>query len=101
MNNLRIQVAILSISLYTFLAFSLQAQEGLKQQLEGKKKLWEIMEVVDAYYAVHPKNDNGFESDYLHWKRWEWYMSGRLGHGGDFVNIPEKLMEGLRAKEKM
>src|SRR5688572_22137748 len=101
MKKHNITVFILWMSIFTFPVFPSQAQEELVQQLEGKKKLWEIMEVVDTYYAVHPKNENGFESDYLHWKRWEWYMSGRLGHGGEFVNIPEKLMEGLSAKEKM
>src|SRR3990170_3299799 len=89
------------VCIFLCCSLNLDAQEELRQQLVGKTKLWEIMQVVDQYYKSHPVDANEFESDYLHWKRWEWYMSGRLGHGGEFVNIPEKLMQGLREKEKM
>ncbi len=76
-------------------------QQVLKEQLVGKTTLAEIMEVVDKYYEDHPEDENEFESDYLHWKRWEWYMSGRLGPHGEFVNISEMLMRGLREKNSM
>ena len=63
------------------------------------------MPVVEKYYKEHPEpvddDEEEFESELLHWKRWEWYMSGRLGHGGEFVNIPEMLMAGLKEKDKM
>src|SRR6187399_143407 len=77
------------------------SQEELEQLLIGKTTLSEIMVVVDKYYKAHPEDENEFESEYLHWKRWEWYMSGRLGHGGEFVNISEMLLLGLREKENM
>lgn len=77
-------------------------QSSLEQQLEGKTTLREIMQVVDQYYLEHPEEREAeFESKYLHWKRWEWYMSNRLGPNGEFVNIPEQLIAGLHEKEKM
>jgi hypothetical protein len=79
-------------------------QEQLKERLVGKAILSEIMQTVDAYYQEYPETqtrDRAEESDLLHWKRWEWYMSGRLGPEGEFVNIPEMLMHGVRATEKM
>src|SRR5690349_20021204 len=87
--------SLLLCSVYSF------AQETLKELLQGKTKLSEIMAVVDNYYTTHPEDENEFESEYLHWKRWEWYMSSHLGHGGEFVNIPDMLMKGLAEKEKM
>jgi photosystem II stability/assembly factor-like uncharacterized protein len=76
-------------------------QPDLMQQLEGKNKLGEIMPVVDAYYANHPKDEEVFESRYLHWKRWEWYMANRLGPKGEFVNISEMLMRGTNDMKRM
>src|SRR4030095_7711990 len=76
-------------------------QQELKQLLDGKTKLPEIMKIVDQYYADHPEEENEFESEYLQWKRWEWYMSSRVGPNGELVNISEMLMKGLREKEKM
>ena len=91
----------LSICILIFFSGSILSQAELKQLLTGKSTLAEIMEVVDLYYEEHPEAENEFESDYLHWKRWEWYMSGRLGHGGEFVNISEMLLKGLRDKKSM
>jgi hypothetical protein len=65
------------------------------------------MDVVDAYYQKdtvnrpEPEEGESEESEYLQWKRWEWYMSSHLGSRGEFVNISEKLMAGLQEKEKM
>ena len=77
------------------------SQQELRQRLVGKQTLADIMEVVDQYYSENPEEEIEFESNYLHWKRWEWYMSGRLGHGGAFVNIPEMLFKGLAEKNRM
>ncbi len=77
-------------------------QEGLKVLLQGKTKLSEIMTVVTQYYTDHPEHAGaGEESQLLQWNRWAWYMSGRLGHGGEFVNVPDLLFKGLSEKEKM
>jgi hypothetical protein len=100
--NLNIVFRIILLTFFSFPAFYLAGQSSLESRLEGKQTLAEIMEVVDAYYAEFPEKAEGeFESEYLHWKRWEWYMSSRLGHGGKFVNVPELLMDGIREKERM
>ncbi|HJW30105.1 MAG TPA: hypothetical protein VJ508_12775 [Saprospiraceae bacterium] len=80
-----------------------QSQDDLRQLLAGKTKFPEIMQVVENYYHDHPETNQGeeFESDYLQWMRWAWYMSSRLGQNGEFVNINEYLMRGLEAKDKM
>jgi photosystem II stability/assembly factor-like uncharacterized protein len=77
------------------------AQEALHERLAGKDKLPEIMSVVDNYFAEFPEPEGEFESDYLRWKRWEWYVSSRTGRDGALVNIPERMIKGLAEKEKM
>ena len=82
-------------------------QAELEALLQGKNKLSDIMLVVDQYYRDHPEENKytgegeEFESPLLHWKRWEWFMSGRLGPQGELVNIPERMIAGLREKDKM
>lgn len=77
-------------------------QEELEKKLVGKATLDAIMREVDAYYAEHPEVEaEDFESGYLHWKRWEWYISSRLGPHGEFVNIPQLLLRGLEEKERI
>lgn len=84
------------------LAVPVFGQEDLKEKLKGKSTLSAIMHEVDAYYRAHPEAEaDDFESEYLHWKRWEWYMSSRLGPHGEFVNIPQMLLRGLEEKERM
>ena len=78
--------------------------QDLKTQLQGKEKLDDIMRVVDSYYAGKPDNWKGPTGDLpkiKHWKRWEWYMSGRLGENGHFVDVNKKLMEAQRDVERM
>lgn len=74
--------------------------DQLKQQLVGKTTLADIMPVVEKYYTEHPGESivgqEEFESEYVQWKRWEWYMSRRLGPNGEFVHIPRMNMEALR-----
>ena len=100
----RLYIFVFILCLLCIYSNNSYGQGDLKELLEGKTKLSEIMAVVDTYYRAHPEDRDGedeFESEYLRWKRWEWYMSGRLGHGGEFVNIPEMLLSGLQEKEKM
>jgi photosystem II stability/assembly factor-like uncharacterized protein len=88
--------------LLLFFLTPLSGQQTLIDQLQGKDTLWQIMDVVDRYYEpLSPMNNSEFESDWIHWKRWEWYMSGRLGRNGEFVNNSELLLAGIREKEKM
>src|SRR5687768_1261509 len=78
-------------------------QEDLNKLLEGKTKFPEITQIVEQYFDQHPelKSEEGDEeSPYMHWNRWVWYMSGRLGPQGELVNVPALLMQGLAEKEK-
>lgn len=76
--------------------------QELKQQLQGKTKLQDIMKVVDTYYEEGKKNtreegeaEEGGEIDeanpYVHWKRWEWWMSSHLDANGKFVSNINRL----------
>ncbi|HLF63114.1 MAG TPA: hypothetical protein VI603_05165 [Saprospiraceae bacterium] len=99
-----LQKSITGLILLLFVTINTtHGQEALNQRLTGKTTLSEIMKVVDQYYRENPEahEEGEYESAYLQWKRWEWYMSGRLGHGGDLVNIPAYLMRGLEEKERM
>ena len=84
------QISLLLVSI------SSPAQALLSERLEGKSTLADIMSEVDRYYENDVVDVNEFESKYLKWKRWEWYMSGRLGHGGAFVNVPALLIQGMK-----
>jgi photosystem II stability/assembly factor-like uncharacterized protein len=79
-----------------------QVPTELLARLQGKSTLKAIMKEVDGFYKE--ENDNGRNKKFgnsedekdedalLQWKRWEWYMSSRLGPNGEFVNINEKML---------
>ena len=74
-------------------AESQNVSDELRDLLAGKTTLTEIMAVVDAYYSDENDQDSDeYESDYLKWKRWEWYMSSHLGPDGEFVDISHRLL---------
>ena len=80
-----------------------QRNPELKEQLKNKEKMHEIMATVDSYYLDLESNGiqrNPGEPKYKHWKRWEWYMSGRLGEGGEFVHIGKRNFAAIQAREK-
>ena len=77
------------------------SQSTLEERLDGKTTLKEIMKVVDQYYLEHPEDPDAYESDYMHWKRWEWYMSNRLGPKGEFVHIPRMLLQATEEMKRM
>jgi photosystem II stability/assembly factor-like uncharacterized protein len=93
------------ISILFFLfSFDGRSQDDLNNLLKDKTKFDEIVQFVENYFNQHPElksEGEGEESPYLHWKRWEWYMSGRLGPEGEVINVTAKLMQGLAEKEKM
>ena len=81
----------------------------LQEQLRGKTKLPDIMRVVDAYYDEGKKNLEAREAtageeeanDYIHWKRWEWWMSSHLDANGNFVsNINRLSQTALSAEDR-
>ena len=101
--NSHVGIRVFSACVILMHSSMLLSQKELSGLLAGKQNLTEIMTVVDSFYEANPELTGNVEeeSPLLHWKRWEWYMSGRLGRHGEIVNIPEKLMEGLRQKERM
>ena len=84
--------------LILFFQIGANSQE-LKPQLQGKENLTDIMEVVDAYYEGKEDNWRGVSGNDIklkHWKRWEWFMSGRLGKKNEFVNISDSLFHAKK-----
>jgi hypothetical protein len=105
MKNIFIKGAILLLLFYSPLQIIAQkfVPEDLRQQLQGKIKLPEIMQVVDTYYAG-TDNHGGpgeVEKAYIHWKRWEWWMSSHLDGNGNFVkNINQLNFDGLNEADR-
>ncbi len=87
-------IRVLIIAVLTSVIAVASAQSDLKSLLQGKETLEEIMTEVNQYYRGQPEDWQGPNGDLprmLYWKRWEWYMSGRLGPQRQFVDIPEML----------
>ena len=79
-----------------------QIPDQLKNKLAGKTNLKNIMKEVDEYYAMdqhitstetEDSSRNEPDDEYAKWKRWEWYMSSRLGADGSFVDISKMNRE--------
>ena len=101
-NRLTVHLSI--VATVALLASPMLAQTSLERQLEGKSTLKEIMSVVDEYYKDKPldwRGEEGQDRRIKHWKRWEWYLSSRLGENDEFVNIPERLIKADVQVEKM
>ena len=104
MKAIHIRLSVLVIALSLLQTAGSTAQTSLQSQLEEKSTLTEIMQVVDNYYqgkAEGWRGPDGNDRKYKHWKRWEWYMSSRLGKNGEFVDIPEYLLNADRKIEAM
>lgn len=74
-----------------------QQDTVIEQQLRGKQNLRDIMNTVKDYYKA-PGTIARLGTDVVnrrlkHWRRYEWYMSSRLGPNGEFVNINQKMVE--------
>lgn len=84
----------------------LQAQEDkvLKQLLQNKNNLTEIMKVVDNYYknpaTINRVGISGAKQKYKQWKRWEWFVSSRLGSDGEFVNISKRVAAETEKRDR-
>ncbi|MBL7727719.1 MAG: hypothetical protein JNM68_08540, partial [Dinghuibacter sp.] len=80
--------------------------DALKRKLEGKTKLTEIMKEVDEYYTSgEGRNETGSgeaeSKPYVHWKRWEWWVSSHLDAQGNFIkNINKLNYDALTASEQ-
>jgi len=82
--------------------------DALKQRIEGKTNLTDIMREVDDFYKTDKKawvkkNNNTekeFENSYLRWKRWEYYHSSRLDEQGRIIpNVNRKIYDGWKDYE--
>jgi hypothetical protein len=97
---------LLFLSFHAIAAAQRNIPDALKAKLEGKTKLPEIMKEVDEYYTVgEGKNETGSGEEeskpYVHWKRWEWWISSHLDANGNFIkNINRLNYEALNAVEQ-
>jgi hypothetical protein len=84
-----------------------QQDSVLLQQLRGKNNYTDIMNVVNDYFkdpaTISRLGDRTVNRNLKHWKRWEWFMSSRLGANGEFVNINQKMIDatGLQQNRKL
>ena len=90
------------IFLYLFLLLSVttamaQQDRQLQQLLTDQSTLSGAMQVIKNYYnnptTKSRLGNDAINSSLKHWKRWEWYMSSRLGPNGELVNINRKMLE--------
>ncbi|HLF63884.1 MAG TPA: hypothetical protein VI603_09025 [Saprospiraceae bacterium] len=75
----------------------------LEERLAGKQSLTEIMKEIDDFYLALPEEERNGASGlpkYKHLKRREWYLSGRLGPHGEFVDV-DSLNSVARHRQKV
>jgi len=73
-----------------------QIPEQLARQLTGKKKLGDIMPVVENYYHNHADENNeedGRESKMMFWARWAEFWSSKLDANGDFTKYTSRMLQ--------
>src|SRR5438270_12400245 len=73
-----------------------QIPEELARQLEGKKKLSDIMPVVENYYNTHrdENGEEGKESKMMMWARWAEFWSTKLDANGEFTKYTSHILSG-------
>ena len=87
---------LLSSFLIAFSLVCTHAQSGLYECLADKTSFSEISRSGDAYYdnlAANNLQRPAGDPKRKHWERWKWYVSGRLGPNGEFVNIPKRILQ--------
>jgi hypothetical protein len=81
-----------------------QQDDQLNQLLRNKNNLTDVMKVVEAYYkdpaTISRLGKSTITSKYKRWKRWEWFMSSRLGQGGSFVNYHRLIADETMKRDK-
>jgi hypothetical protein len=81
-----------------------QQQNLLKEKLKDKNTLSEVLEIYDQYYkdpeTIQRLGQSKINRNYKRLKRWEWFMSSRLGPNGEFVNINQKLIEATGIQQE-
>ncbi|MEO5647974.1 MAG: hypothetical protein ABIQ56_06405, partial [Chitinophagaceae bacterium] len=97
---------ILFAFLFVTVTISSMAQQDqtLKNLLQNKTRLDEIMPVIKNYYkdpsTISKLGLEQIDRQLKQWQRWEWYMSSRLGPDGEFVNINQKMTEATGLQQK-
>lgn len=85
-----------------------QIPRALQQRIQGKTKLADIMQEVDAYYDEGKRNiehnaGEGEEesNEYIRWKRWEWWMRSHLDAQGNIIkNYNQLNYQALQAEDR-
>ena len=89
-----------------FIVHQTNAQEtSLVKKIEGKKKLKDIMLIVEKHFKEEKEQINGkneeekeeFENELLFWKRWEYYNQGRLKSNGELEDVSAKTIAAWEA----
>ena len=102
---------IIFILLLSFVVNAVHSQvpDALKQRLEGKTRLSDIMTEVEDFYKndkdagqlINKTTEKEFENNYLRWKRWEYYQGSRLDENGNVIpNVNRKIYDGWKAYEE-
>ncbi len=84
-----------------------QQDSVLLQKLRGKNNYTAIMNVVNDHFkdpnTITRLGEQKVNRNLKHWKRWEWFMSSRLGPNGEFVNINQKMIDatGVQQNRKL
>lgn len=104
--TLNIYRVIFTVTLFLLaLVQQLMAQppgDELNTLLQGKTRVSEVMDIVDAYYKTHkPDKSLGKEDKYLHWKRWEKWARAHTDEDGNVANVArltQMASESLNAR---
>ena len=97
---LKVSTILLMLSFFGLSVLS-QDNEYLRPLLKGKKKLTEVMAIVEQHFKS-PETKRRLGDEWVqrytkYWKRWEYYMESRTGPNGEFVNI-NKLIDEAATK---
>lgn len=78
------------------LPLNAQQNAELKQLLQHKTRLADIMKTVNGYYkkpqTINRLGSQTAYSEYKKWKRWEYYWESRLGANGEFVHTGKQML---------
>lgn len=105
--------------LFLFFCSNVEAQNPspkLNKKIEGLRNLKAIMKEVDSYYedeerekereqrrnkragiTTTQEGEEEFESELLHWKRWEYWNQTRLKENGDLEDVAAKTIAAYDA----
>lgn len=99
---------IFCLSLFLCCTGSIYSQnkgELLQSKIEGKETFTEIIQEIDSFYendfpSLKKSSSDGLPKQKIQ-KRWEWYVSGRLGPNGELTNIDHLNRNAKKEQNKM